>query len=171
MLLNYIEVGQIVGTHGVKGEIRVNPWCDSAEFMKNFKTLYYDKLGQESVKVTGCRPHGNVVLLMLDGIESVEQAAAMRGRTLYIKRSDARLEKGCYFVQELIGCKAFDADTGAKYGELSDVSKTGANDVWHIKEGKNEYLIPAIPDVIDTIDIERGIITIHPLRGIFEDED
>ncbi|MEG1819211.1 MAG: ribosome maturation factor RimM [Oscillospiraceae bacterium] len=171
MILDFIEIGEIVGTHGVKGEMRVNPWADSPEFMKNFKTLYLDKHGQKSVKVSGCRPHGNVVLLMLDGIETVEQASVMRGKTLYMKRSDANLEKGNYFVQELVGCKVIDAETEKSYGIMSQVSFTGANDVWHIKDGEKEFLIPAIPDVVDAIDVEKGIITIHPLRGIFEDED
>lgn len=171
MILDFLEVGQIVGTHGVKGEMRVNPWCDSPTFMKNFDTLYYDKKGEKSVKVTGCRPHGNIVLLKLEGVETVEQASAMRGKTLFMKRSDIHLPQGEYFVQELIGCKVFDADTSKEYGVISAVSETGANDVWHIKSGEDEFLIPAIPDVLNTIDVENGIIKIRPLRGIFDDEN
>ncbi len=171
MILKYIEVGQIVGTHGIKGEIRFNPWCDSPEFLKKFKTLYFDNLGQKSVKVNGCRVHGNVALLKLDGIETVDRASAMRGTTLFMKREDAELDEGKYYVQELIGCKVVDVDTGKEYGTISAVSATGANDVWHIKSGDKEYLIPAIPDVLDTIDVENEIIKINPLRGIFEDED
>lgn len=171
MILDFLEIGQIVGTHGVKGEMRVNPWCDTPDFFISFKKLYFDKLGQNSVEVKSSRVHGNVVLLKLDGIESLEQAIGLKNRVLYIKREDAKLEEGSHFVSELIDCKVKDADTGAEYGVISDVSVTGANDVWHINNGKKEYLIPAIPDVVITTDVENGIIEIRPLRGIFDDED
>jgi len=171
MILDFLEIGQIVGTHGIKGEMRVNPWCDTPDFFNNFKTLYFDKLGQNPVEVESCRPHGNIVLLKLDGIETVEQAISIKNKILYIKREDAKLEEGKYFVSELIGCKVIDADTGFEYGVLSDVSVTGANDVWHIKNSEKEYLIPAIPDVVVSTDVEKGIIEIHPLRGIFGDEN
>ena len=172
MIKEYLEVGQIVGTHGVRGEVRVNPWCDSPEFIKQFKTLYYDKNGQSSVKVTACRPHGNVALLKLDGVETVEAAAAMRNKVLFMKRSDAKIAEGSYFIAELCDCTVIDADDENKtYGILTDVSETGANDVWHITKDGKEYLIPAIPDVVDSVDVKQGIIKIRPLKGIFEDED
>ena len=172
MIKEYLEVGQIVGTHGVRGEVRVNPWCDSPEFIKQFKTLYYDKNGQSSVKVTACRPHGNVALLKLDGIETVEAAAAMRNKVLFMKRSDAKIAEGSYFIAELCDCTVINADDENKtYGILTDVSETGANDVWHITKDGKEYLIPAIPDVVDSVDVKQGIIKIRPLKGIFEDED
>lgn len=172
MIKEYLEVGQIVGTHGVRGEIRVNPWCDSPEFIKQFKTLYYDKNGQKSVKVLACRPHGNVALLKLDGVDTVEDASAMRNKILYMKRSDAKISDGSYFIAELCDCTVVDADDESKvYGILTDVSETGANDVWYITKDDKEYLIPAIPDVVDSVDVKAGIIKIRPLKGIFEDED
>lgn len=171
MILKFLEIGQIVGTHGVNGEMRVQPWCDSPDFFKGFKTLYFDKDGQKEIKVISSRPHVNMVLLKLDGIDTVEEAMAMRNKILFVKREDAKIEKGSYFIQELIGCKVFDADSNKEYGILSDVSQTGANDVWHIKLADKEYLIPAIPDVVISTDVENDIIKIRPLKGIFEDED
>lgn len=171
MILEFIEIGKIVGTHGIRGELRVNPWCDSPEFFKNFNTLYFDKTGKEPVKIVGVRPHGNIVLLKLDGVETVEQASSLRGKVLFIKRCDIELEEGRYFVQELIGCQVKDAKTDKIYGTISEVSKTGANDVWHIKNQEREYLIPVIPDVVVSIDVKAGIIEINPLRGLFDDED
>lgn len=171
MILDFIEIGKIVGTHGIRGELRVNPWCDSPEFFKNFSTLYFDKLGKESAKISSVRAHGNIVLLKLDEVTTVELASSLRGKTLYIKRSDAPLEEGRYFVQELIGCQVKDASTGKLYGTISDVSATGANDVWHIKNQGQEYLIPAIPDVVVSINIEDEVVEINPLRGLFDDEN
>ena len=90
---------------------------------------------------------------------------------LYISRKDAKLEEGAYFVQDLIDCCVVDADSGKQYGTLSDVSQTGANDVWHIATDKGEILIPAIPDVVQNIDAKEGVITIRPLKGLFDDEN
>lgn len=153
--------------------MRVDPWCDDSSFIKGFKRLYLDENGQKELKVRSCRSHGNIALLMLEGIDTIEAAAAMRGKVLYMCRVDAHLPKGRYFVSELIGCEVFDADDETKqYGILSDVSYTGANDVWHIKaqDGK-EYLIPAIPIVVIETDIENNRILIRPMKGIFDDAD
>lgn len=173
MIKNFLAVGQIVGTHGVRGEMRVNPWADSPEFLKQFKTLYYDAEGKNSVRVISVRPHGNIVLMKLEGIDTVEAASAMRNKRLYMRRSDARLPDGVYFIEELVGCDVFDADdTDKRYGKISDVSETGANDVWHIAaDGEKEYLIPAIPSVVINTDVKENKVLIRPMKGIFDDEN
>ncbi|MDD6275680.1 MAG: ribosome maturation factor RimM [Clostridia bacterium] len=173
MIKDYLEVGQIVGTHGVRGELRVNPWADSPEFLKQFKQLYFDRNGEKSVKVLSSRVHGNIVLMRLDGIDTVEAASALKNKVLYMRRSDAKLKEGTYFIAELIGCKVSDADNPDKlYGTLTDVSETGANDVWHITDEKGtEYLIPAIPQVVIKTDVEKNEVVIRPLKGIFDDEN
>ncbi len=172
MIKNYLEIGEIVGTHSIHGEVRVNPWCDSPEFVKKFKTLYFDSEGKNPVKIKSARPHGNVVLVKLDGIDTVEEAQKMRGKILWMRRADAKLPEGNYFIAELIGCKVYDADNkDICYGTLTDVSETGANDVWHITKDNREYLIPAIPDVLIETDVASDTIIIRPLKGIFDDED
>ena len=172
MKKDFLEVGEIVGTHGVRGEMRVNPWCDSPAFIKKFKKLYLDEKGEKSLDVKSAREHGNVALIVVDGIDTVEKAQAMRSKILYIKRDDAHLQKGNYFIAELIDCTVYDADDESIcYGVLTDVSQTGANDVWHIEKDGKEYLIPAIPPVVISTDVEAGVIKIRPLRGIFDDEN
>ncbi len=171
MKKNFLETGKIVGTHGVKGQVRIQPWCDSPEFLCSFKKLYLDQNGQDFLILTAARPHGNVVVATLKGVDSIEAAERYRNRVLYINRKDVKLEKGRYFISDLIGCTVFDADTKEELGILSDVSETGANDVWHIKMGEKEYLIPNIPDVVINVDIDGERVEIRPLRGIFEDEN
>ena len=172
MIKNYLEIGQIVSTHGIKGEMRFNPWCDKPEFVKKFKTLYFDKNGEKSVKVKSARPHGNMVILMLQDIDTVEKAQALKNTVLYMKRADAHLPKGTWFVQELFDCTVIDDNNGKVLGTIVDVSETGANDVWHIKTPKgDEVLIPAIKQVIVNVDVEKGEILINPIKGLFEDED
>lgn len=172
MIKEFLEIGEVTGTHSVHGEFRVNPWCDSPDFIKKFKTLYFDENGKESIKVISARVHGNVALVKAEGIETVEKARTLIGKILWLKREDARLPKGSYFVAELLGCEVLDADNeGICYGKITDVSKTGANDVWHITKDSKEYLIPAIPDVVIKTDVENNVVKIRPLKGIFDDED
>ena len=167
----FLETGRVVGTHGVKGELRVQPWSDSPAFLTDFQTLYLDSRGESRLEVEKARAHGNLVLLKAAGIDSIAEAEKLRGKTVYLDRRDIGLEEGRYFIQDLIGCKVKDADTGEELGILSDVSETGANDVWHVKRGGEEYLVPAIPDVIVSVDPDRETIVLRPLKGIFDDSD
>ncbi len=172
MLRQFLETGQIVSTHGVKGEVRFNPWCDSPEFMKRFKTLYFDAEGKKAVNVVSCRPHGNIVILKLEGIDTVEEAQKLRNKTLYMNRKDAKLPKGDWFIQDLIGCTVYDTDNSdIIYGELTDVAQTGANDIWYIEKNGKEYIIPAIKDVVINVDVEDSAVFIRPLRGIFDEAE
>ena len=173
MRRDYLEVGRIVSTHGIKGEVRVDPWCDGPAFLKQFKTLYYDKNGARPVAVKACRPHSNIAILKLEGVDTVEAAAALRNKVLFMARADASLPDNHFFIQDLIGCRVCDADAPEKqYGVLTDVSTTGANDVWHVTDDSGkEYLLPAIPPVVIDTDIDNERILIRPLKGIFDDAD
>ena len=156
MKKRYIETGEIVGTHGIKGEVRVQPWCDSPEFLTQFKTLYLDTKGSK-IKINSSRAHKNIVLMKIKDVDTIEQ--------------DAKLPEGSYFQCDLFGCDVFDADTQEHLGVITDVSQTGANDVWHIKREGKEYLIPSIPDVVINVDIDAGKVIIRPLKGILDDEN
>jgi 16S rRNA processing protein RimM len=167
----FLEVGKIVGTHGVRGMVRIQPWCDSAEFFCTLKKLYTDKDGKGKLSVSKSSPHGNVVIAAIKGIDSIEEAEKYRNKVVYMDRRDAKLSDGQYFICDLLGCQVFDADSEKQLGVISDVSQTGANDVWHIKNRDNEYLVPCIDQVVISVDIEEEKIVIRPLKGIFPDED
>lgn len=163
----YLEAGKIVSVFGIKGEIKVQPWCDSPDFLCEFDTLYY-KSGTP-VEIERSRVAKNIVVMKVKGVDTVEDAQKLRNRVLYIDREDVELDEGCYFVQDLIGLEVVDANSGESYGKITDVSATGANDVYHITNEKGElHLIPAIPDVIAETDIEAGVMKITPLEGLFE---
>lgn len=169
----YLEAGQIVGTHGVRGEVRVQPWCDTPAQLEPLHTLYWDDAGAAPVKVR-CRAHKNLVLTKLEGVETVQEAAALRGRVLFLHRDDLHLEPGRRFIQDLLGLPVADADTGEVYGTLTDVSATGANDVYHMRtasQPEREILIPAIPSVVIETDVEAGIVRIRPMKGLLDDAD
>jgi len=166
----YLEAGQIVGTHGVRGEVRVQPWCDSPQQSAGFKKLYWDAAGKQPVKVKG-RPHKNIALVTLEGVDTVEAAQVLRGKMLYVDRRDLKLPKGHYLVQDLIGLTVVDADSGETYGTLTDVSQTGANAVYHMATDKGEVLIPAIPDIVIEIDLKREILRLRPMKGLLDDDE
>lgn len=166
----YLEIGKVVSTHGLRGELRVDPWCDSPQFLCQFKTLYLKK-GETKLSVSS-RPHKTIAIVKAKGIDTIEEAEKLRGRVLYINRSDARLAPGEYFIQDLMGLDVIDIDTSKSYGKITDVLKTGANDVYQVTDEKEkDYLIPVIDDVVKEIDINGGKVLIKPLKGIFDDED
>ena len=171
MLKQYIETGRIVGTHGIRGEMRLEVWADSPQFLAGIKQLYLSENGEKSIFLAAARPHKNICILKVKGVDSIEEAEKYRGRVVYINRDDRPLEKGRYYIQDLLGCIVFHAEAKKELGVISEVSQTGANDVWHIKSGEREYLIPVIPDVVKKVDVEGRTVEILPLRGIFEDED
>ena len=143
----FLEIGQIVNTHGLKGEVRVDPWCDGPEFLCRFKTLYL-KNG-DTVTVERSRVQKNVAVMKLKGVDTVEQADLLRRTVLYVDRNDVKLDEGVFFVQDIIGCEVRDADSGSVYGSVTDVLKTGANDVYQIADANGkEYLIPVIDEVV-----------------------
>ena len=170
MAPDYLELGAVVGAHGLQGELRVNPACDSPAFCCQFQCLYFDTDGVSPVRVVSARPHKNVALLKLEGIASIEAAQALHAKKLFFRRGDARLEEGQYFIAELLGCSVVDSsDPSHCYGTLCDVSKTGANDVWHIRGADGtEALIPVIDDVVKDVDIAAGVVRIAPLPGLFD---
>ena len=172
MRKKFLEVGKIVSTHGLKGDVKVDPWCDDGEFLCEFEELYLDSAGKEKIKVLSAKVHKNIVLMRLDGIDSIEKAELLRGKILFMDRDDVELPEGEHFIQDILGLGVFDVDTNRCYGKVTDVLKTGANDVYQVTsdDGK-DYLIPVIDEVICEVDVDNNFMKIRPLKGIFDDED
>lgn len=165
----FLEAGKIVNVHALKGEVKVMPWCDSAEFLCSFERLFLDH-GRLELDIEKARVFKNMAVIKFKGTDTVEQAEKLRNKILYIHRGDVELDDDSYFIQDLIGIEIYDADNGRFYGTLSDVMQTGANDVYSVKNENHEYLIPAIPDVVIQTDIENNIMKIRPLDGLFDDD-
>ncbi len=171
MRKQFLEVGKIVGTHGIRGAVRVQPWSDSGDFLVNFKRFYLDSEGKSVITAERIQPGNSIVIIKIKDVESIEAAEKLRGSLIYINRDDVRLPEGRYFINDLLGCEVTDADSGAILGKITDVSATGANDVWHITKDGKEYLVPAIGQVIVSVDTEAGAVVLRPLKGIFDDEN
>ncbi len=168
MKKEFLEVGKVVGTHGVRGTLRLQPWSDDSSFLEKIKSVYLTD--KTKMDIVSAKAHGNITLLNIKGVDSIEKAETLRNKVLLIRRDDAKLEEGRYFVDELISCKVFDEKSGKELGVISDVSVTGANDVWHIEKDGKEHLIPAIDDVVVSVNIDEEKVVIRPLGGIFDED-
>lgn len=168
MKKQFLDSGKIVGTHGIRGEVRIDPWADSPAFLAAFPTLYLDEKGEKKIKVKS-RPHKNITLCKIEGVDTIEDAERLRGKIVYINRDDIHLGEGVHFVQDLLGSEVRDFDTDALYGTLTDVLRTGANDVYEITRDGKTYLAPVIDEVVRDIDTEKGVVRITPMKGIFDD--
>jgi len=168
MRKEYLEAGKIVNIHGIKGEVKIMPYCDSPELLCEFDRLFLGKSLRE-IYIERSRVQKNMVIAKLENINTPEEAEKLRNKILYMHRDDLKLDENTYFIQDLIGMTVKNADTGKIYGVINDVFSTGANDVYSIKNDDKNYLIPAIADVVISTDIDSGIMTIRPLEGLFDE--
>lgn len=171
MLKEYLECGKIVAVHGIAGELRLQPWCDVND-LKKIKKVYLDDKGQQEISLISARPHKNIVILKLEGIDTIEKATYFRNKIIYLNRNSIKLNPGQHFIQDLIGITVIDADTKEVYGKISDVFNNGANFIYSITfSDKSEKLIPAIKSVVIKTDIENEEMYIRPIPGLFDDEE
>lgn len=157
----FIEAGEIVNTHGVRGEVKILPWTDSAEFLAAFRTLYIDG---RPVKVRSARVHKQTVLASLEGVEDVNAAMRLKSRRVFIDRADAKLPEGGYFIQDIIGAEVVTED-GESIGKLAEVMDAPASMIYVVR-GERERLIPAVPEFILKTDADTGIITVRLIEGM-----
>ena len=165
----YLEAGKIVNTHGIRGEVKIMPYCDSPELLCEFDRLFMGKSLKE-IYIERSRVQKNMIICKIEGVDTPEEAEKLRNKMLYMHRDDLELDEDTYFIEDLIGMTVKNADTDEIYGTIDDVFQTGANDVYSIKNGDKSYLIPAIADVVINTDIDSGIMTIRPLEGLFDED-
>lgn len=167
-MLQYLKIGQIINTHGVKGELKIYPLTDNVKRFSKLKFVYI-KSGKEYNKfnVEGVKYSGELVILKLKGIEDMNAAIEYKKQYIYVDRENAvKLPKDSYFIADLIGLDVY-TDEGQLLGSISSVFSTGSNDVYEIKrEDESTFLIPAIKDVVKEVDIENNKIIIKLLEGL-----
>ena len=162
----FLEAGEVANTHGIQGEVRINPWCDSPEFLLQFDTLYIDGT---PVKVLSARIHKNCVLAVLEGVDDVNAAMRLKGKKVEIDRSGVVLPAGRHFIADLIGLEVRDADSGEVLGKVADVLTPPAHEVYVVKGGKHEYMIPAVDAFLKETNVEGGYIRVHLIEGMESD--
>lgn len=162
------QVGVVTSTHGVKGEVKIYPTTDDARRFKRLKEVILDgKAGQILLEIESVKFFKQFVILKFKGVDSPEEAAKLRQKSLHVTRENAvRLGRDEYFIADLMGLRVLDED-GTEIGVLREVLETGANDVYIIdlKDGR-ELLLPAIKECVLRVDVEAGEIQIHILDGL-----
>jgi len=158
-----LEAGKIVNTHGISGEVRIQPWADSPDFIAGLERIYIDGA---PVKILSARVHKGCVIAALDGVSDIDGAIGLKNKTIYIDRANIALEEGQHFVVDLIGLRALDAQTGEELGIVADVLSLPANNVYIIKGSTREILVPAVPDFVEEIDTGTGIIKLRLIEGM-----
>ena len=167
---NLLRVGVISSTHGVKGEVKVFPTTDDPARFKSLKKVMLDT-GREhmDLEIQGVKFFKNMVILKFKGFDSIDEIEKYKGKDLLIWRDQAvKLGPDENFIIDLIGLRVVTED-GAEFGTLTDVIKTGANDVYEVRTGEGkDVLLPAIKDCVLGVDLEEGIITVHIMDGLLD---
>lgn len=167
----YLEAGKAVSTHGIAGEVKIFPWCDSADVLRGIKRLFLDGDGKRFLEVVSVRVHKNMALVRFKNFDDINEARKLIDRVLYLDRGDVPLEEGAHFVSDLIGIKVVDADDASLvYGTLADVTQTNAHDLYHIAlPGGKTGLLPAVKEMVVSVDVPGGEMRIRPVKGLFDD--
>ena len=158
----FLEGGQIVNTHGIRGEVKIDSWCETPEVLAGLSTLYIDGAPRS---VRAARVHKNCVIAALEGLADVDAAMALKGKVVQVRRADVPLPDGQVFLADLIGLKVLDADTGAELGVLADVLTPSVQKVYLIR-GQREILVPAVDEFVREIDLDRGWIKVRLIEGM-----
>ncbi len=163
-----LEVGKIINTHGLRGEVKVTVWMDAPEEFENIKTVYL-KTRKEEIKLTvkNIKYQKNNIIVKFSEINDINEAEPYKNCTLYADRDElGELPDGLYYIVDLIGLDVYNEE-GEKLGVIADVFNTGANDIYDVKrEGKKNLLLPVIDDVILETDIEGGKVIVHVMEGL-----
>ena len=164
----YLEIAKIINTHGVRGAVKLDPWCDTPETLKKIKKLYLENgtvFDVANVKMI----NGGFVVLSLSGVETVEDAVKLKNKILLAKREDIPLAEGAHFICDLIGMPVKDAETGKVYGTLLEVTQPALQELYVVKtENGNTVMVPNVPAFIHHIDEEAIYMT--PIGGFFDDD-
>jgi len=158
----FIEAGKIVNTHGIRGEVKIQPWADSPGFLTSFEYIYID---QTPVKIISARVHKGCVIATLDGVNDIDAAIRMKNKIISVKKKDAKLEDDRHFIADLIGLQAIDFDTGEELGAVKEILTLPSNDVYVIK-GQREVMVPAVPEFIIEKNIKEGFVKVKLIEGM-----
>ena len=157
----YLEAGIIVNTHGIRGEVKIQPWADNAEFLKEFRYLYID---EKPYELLSGKVHKNCLIAEFKGVSGVNEAMVLKNKIVSIDRCDAKLPKGAFFISDLIGATVVD-ESKKELGKLTDVLELPASNVY-VVTGEREILIPAVPQFVIKTDVNAGLITVRLIDGM-----
>ncbi len=164
----YIECGKIINTHGCRGGIKAESWCNTEDDLADLKRVFIkNDASYEEYKVTKSSIFKQFVIFEFKGLDDMDRAMLLKNKTLYALRADFDLEDGEFFLADMIGLDVIDADTGKVYGKLKEIINRGASDIYVVATENGEKMIPAVDQFIISIDINSGIF-VRPIEGMLD---
>ena len=165
----YLECGKIINTHGVRGAVKLESYCNSPSVLAKLPCIYLKIAGgYEPHKIIKASVYKDTVIATLDGIDTVEKAEALKTKTVFADRDSVPRGEGEVFLADIIGLSVIDADTGRVYGRVTDVQQSPASYIYTVRTDSGDVLFPAVKEFIKEIDIERGVV-IRPIPGFFDE--
>ena len=166
----YLECGIIVNTHGINGAVKVLSQCDTPDTLASLEYVYIEQLGvHRELEVTGASVYKDMVIFTFEGIDDIDKAAKLKGKTLYADRDDFELPEGEYFLADVIGLKVVDENSGKVYGTIENVNTNSAQLLYEVKTENGIRLLPAVDAFIKRVVLEEAVyVTVVP--GLLEDE-
>ncbi len=163
----YLECGKIINTHGVRGTVKLESYCDTPQILADLGTLWR-KVGGEyrPIRVLRTSIFKQFVLADLEGIDNVDAAIPLKNTIVYAAREDLDPGDG-YFIVDLIGLPVFDRETGTEYGKVTDVINRGAQDIYVVDTPNGERMIPVVDEFVAEIDPDAGIY-VTPIPGMLD---
>lgn len=164
----YLECGKIINTHGFRGAVKLESWCNSPEDLAALSRVFLKEKGEmRCLDVKHASVFKQFVIAELEGITDLDMAMTLKNKILYAAREDFSLAEGDVFIVDLIGLPVIDVETGVEYGTLTDVINRGASDIYVIKTPDGERMMPAVDEFVKKVDVENGIY-ISPIEGMFD---
>ena len=162
-------IGRIIGPHGVSGLLKIESYARSEDSLLTARTIYMRQSSGEisEYQIISALPHKGWALIRLEGLGSRDQAEACRGREIFIRKDAVSREKDEYFWHEIMGLRVY-LQTGRYLGTVKDILPTAGNDIYVVREGKEEFFIPAVHEVVKTIDLEGGKMIISEVEGLLD---
>ncbi len=166
MIHDVLELGKVVNTHGIRGELKIQPWCDDPELFHELEYFYIDGKKYEIIRT---RIHKNCVIAQVEGVVSMNDAELLKNRVITIERDAlGELPEGTYYVADLEGLEVRTLE-GQVLGKIDEIIKTGSNDVYVLKEtGGKPILIPVIEDVVKEVNVQDGYVLVELLKGLVD---
>jgi len=174
----YLECGKIVNTHGVRGDVKIDPWTDYPEIFTSLESVRVNTekikgnnaADYREMKITKASVFKNFIICHFEGVDDFDSANKLRNMILYADRDDIPKEDGAVFIVDLLGLPLIDADSGVRYGIIKDVINRGGNDIYDVDIGKKDTVyFPAVKEFVDRIELEEAVY-IRPPKGIFDDD-
>ena len=169
MKKDFLEAGKIINTHGVRGDVKIDCWCDSPKVLSEQSAVYLLENDEYvRVELDKASVFKSFVLAHPRGFSTFEEAIKLKNKIVYLRREDIAKDEDAVFIVDLIGLPVINADSGKVYGTIASVTNNNASDIYEIDTETGKAYMPAVPEFVIEIDLEKGVF-VRPIEGMFDE--